>query len=417
MKLNRICPFLGAMAFFLLSCNSSKKETSFKLTGNFTGVKGEGYAILQDYETYKEDTVPFIDGKFEFVGKQDQPKLCRLYFIGPNDSLAEQFKSDLLYIENANITCSGNYKDLMFYLDNRDFSLKRISVQGGKMNKIYNSFLDDTRSIVTQAVEVTNKLEYPEVAVENMSEFQYNEMLQMQTQLDSLLHQRDLVKEAYIQKYADTQLGYDFVFASLAMDYHYEEWFDESRAHGNRYPEDFAIPSSEKVESWISLLEKQKTFTPDQIGKLKTLAKRCKQIEHGAPFMDGMVYPEEGDSLLLSTQLKEGRYTLIDCWASWCHPCRASIPHLKQLHNKYKELDIIGISLDGSAIKNQWLKAIDDEGMSWPQFMVEYNSELLKAYNISAIPNIILITPDKKIYKTGVRGFDLDLILKRIYGY
>ncbi len=419
MKLNKICPLLGALIFCLLSCNVNKKETSFKLTGNLTGVKGEGIAILQDYGTYTEDTVPFIDGKFEFTGKQDQPKLCRLYFIGPDDSLVTQFKSDLLYIENATITCTGSYSDMMYYVENSDPSLKRMHIEGGQLNEIYNFYLDETRSIVNQAVQISNQLEYSKIPVENMTNKQYESMLLKQMQLDSLLNLRNSVKDNYIQKYADTQLAYDFVCASIVMDYHYEEWIDENRAHGYRYPEDLPVPGTAKVDKWISLLKKQNTFTQAQLETLNELANKCKKLEPGALFIDGMVNTTQGDSVSLGSVFKEGRYTLIDCWASWCHPCRASIPHLKQLNEKYKDkgLSIVGLSLDATSMKKAWLKAVEDEGMDWPQYQVDYDSKLLKEYNIAAIPNIILITPDKKILKTGVRGFDLDIILKNTFGF
>ncbi len=410
---------LGVFCFALLSCNDINKQASYVLTGNLSGIKGEGVAILQQYKTYMEDTVPFIDGKFKFEGVQNTPELYRLYFIGPNDSLIEQLKSDLLYIENGTIQCSGSYKDLMYYIGNSDTSLVRMSVKGGKLNDIYNAYLNETRFIVNKASVVCEKLENPKVAPENMSKAQLEELLGWQAQLDSLLAERDNIKEKYINKYSKTQLAYDFVFASIARDYHYEEWFDENRAHGNRYPEDFSIPSNEKVEQWISLLKQQNSFSKQQLDTLQVLANECKKLTSGANFIDGMIYTPEGDSLLLGSKLEKGKYTLIDCWASWCHPCRASIPHLKQLKQKYEDenLNILGLSLDASSMKEQWLNAVEKEGMTWPQFQVEFNSKLSKAYNISSIPNIILITPDKKILKIGVRGFDLDLMLKRIYGY
>ena len=418
MKINYLCPFLGAFICFLLSCSNDNNKTSYKLSGHLTGVKGKGVAILQDYQTYKEDTVPFIDGKFEFTGEQEIPKIYRLYFIGPEDSLVTQCKSDLLYIENGDIHCSGEYYQLMNYIENNDPSLKRMTIKGGNTNAIYESYLNDIRPIMQEAIVVSNKLEYPGVAVENMTEEQYSEALQMQEQLDFLLSKRDSIKDKCIETYANSQLAYDFVLASIAKDRHYEEWIDENRAHGNGYPEDIAIPSTDKVEKWISLLNKQNTFSPNQIDTLRQLADKCSHLTPGAPFIDGYITTLSGDSVLLSSQLKEGQYTLIDCWASWCHPCRASIPHLKQLYKKYKDkgLNVIGLSLDGNQMKDQWLKAVDAEQMDWPQFLTDFHCEIIKDYSVAAIPNILLITPDKKILKTGVRGFDLDLILKNIYG-
>src|SRR5271155_148455 len=48
-----------------------------------------------------------------------------------------------------------------------------------------------------------------------------------------------------------------------------------------------------------------------------------------------------------------GKVVVVDFWATWCPPCRAEIPHLISLQDKYKEqgLVIVGISLDQGGIK------------------------------------------------------------------
>ena len=251
---------LSATLFVLsiLLFASCKQKNGYKITGKLDGIQGKGYAILQDYITYKEDTADFIDGQFEFSGTLSTPKLCRIYFIGSHDSLVEQLKSDLLYLENDEITCSGSYDKMMFYFSNTDASLLRMKVEGGHLNKIYNQYLSDTRSIVNKAAQLSRKLEYPEVPAERMSEKEYQKALDMQVEMQELLNKRDSVKDVHIQKYADTQLAYDFVFASIAMDHHFEDWIDESCAHGNEYPEYMPLPDTAKTRDWIRLLKQTK---------------------------------------------------------------------------------------------------------------------------------------------------------------
>lgn len=48
-----------------------------------------------------------------------------------------------------------------------------------------------------------------------------------------------------------------------------------------------------------------------------------------------------------------GKVVLVDFWASWCGPCKASFPALNRLHDKYasKGLVIIGVGVDDEAAK------------------------------------------------------------------
>jgi thiol-disulfide isomerase/thioredoxin len=54
----------------------------------------------------------------------------------------------------------------------------------------------------------------------------------------------------------------------------------------------------------------------------------------------------DGNRLTLSNL--QGKVVLLDFWATWCPPCRAAIPHLVELQNKYRSagLSVVGMSMD-----------------------------------------------------------------------
>lgn len=84
----------------------------------------------------------------------------------------------------------------------------------------------------------------------------------------------------------------------------------------------------------------------------------------------------------MSINLKEiivpGKYNFIDFWASWCGPCRAAIPSVKQLQQKLGDkLNIISISVDKK--RQDWERAMEVEKMT---FLFVRKSEVIERKNI-----------------------------------
>lgn len=98
-----------------------------------------------------------------------------------------------------------------------------------------------------------------------------------------------------------------------------------------------------------------------------------------------------------------GKYVYIDVWATWCGPCRAEIPFLKKLEEKYHEKNIVFVSLSIDQQKDveKWKKFIKDKELGGVQVFADndWNSQFVKDYNITGIPRFILIDPNGNIVK------------------
>lgn len=111
----------------------------------------------------------------------------------------------------------------------------------------------------------------------------------------------------------------------------------------------------------------------------------------------------------------KGKVILLDFWATWCGPCIAELPNVKEAYKEYHEkgFEIIGISLDSD--KGALKGFIRDNDMPWPQFFdgKGWKNELAQEYGVRSIPSVALVR-DNKVIALNVRGSGLDSQLKKL---
>ena len=94
-----------------------------------------------------------------------------------------------------------------------------------------------------------------------------------------------------------------------------------------------------------------------------------------------------------------GRVILLEFWATWCPPCRAMIPHLKQLFEKYSSrgLQIISVSAENMDVVKPFVEA---NSMTYT-IGLDDNKQTVHAYGIKSIPMAYLIGRDGKVIWQG----------------
>lgn len=101
-----------------------------------------------------------------------------------------------------------------------------------------------------------------------------------------------------------------------------------------------------------------------------------------------------------------GKFILIDFWATWCGPCIRVIPELNEFHNRFKDkLVVIGIS-DEPKEKVKKMKTPLMEYYS----AIDTKERLERIYEIKGIPHCVIINPDGIVVWEGwpqQKGFEL----------
>jgi len=115
--------------------------------------------------------------------------------------------------------------------------------------------------------------------------------------------------------------------------------------------------------------------------------------------MVGETLPQPTFQYLANTPELTGKVVLVEFWATWCPPCRESIPHLNEIYGKYKDqgLVIVGVSKENKNMVTNFLKkvpmnyfpALDADGA--------YN----RIFKITAIPHAVLVDKSGKIVWEG----------------
>jgi len=345
----------------IMSCSTTPE--GYVVEGELRGDVENGTKIfLKTTDSLRQslievDTTTVENGVFSFAGTISSPKL---YYMFIEDSRG----SAPVVLENGTIKFKAHKDSLGFS-----------SLKGTPQNDYFMAYLDETRKFVAMSRSMNDDLRMANaqrdtVAIASLRD----EYLELQEKAKT--YELDFMKEHP-----------DALISALILD---------KVLMGKTIP----------VEELDAIFQK---FSPQikssSIGKkIQEQLKKAKATAIGtlAPEFSG---PTPDGAQLALNEIK-GKVTLIDFWAAWCKPCRMENPNIVSVYEKYKDkgLHVVGVSLDRK--KEDWLKAIESDGLEWNHIsnLQYFQDPIAELYSVNAIPAAFLLDENGVIVAKNLRG-------------
>ena len=210
----------------------------------------------------------------------------------------------------------------------------------------------------------------------------------------------ELIRDYPYATYAEPSLltlglAYDKISEYYKADALYEKLANHPKYRSGRY-----------AATAQQLLEQDKTQRTGEISSSSEASPRPNRNPFvNKPAPDFRVMDTRGEEL--SLEQYRGQVVLLDFWATWCGPCIAEMPNVKQTYAKHRDrnFQIIGISLDSSIAP---LEAyIQREGIEWRQYL-DSTGQISGLYNVRAIRSTFLIDGAGIVRRVNLRGLALE---------
>lgn len=366
---------LSVLLLAVAACTPTKK-TEYKVTGTIRGLESGMVKLIQSHEEDRTsttvDSAGFTNGTFALKGKLDNPEMMSILITPGNWRFSVFMENNDIQIEAD--TTGAEYWDYTAYGGDKGATIKNLVVQGSKSHDLYSSFEENQKNAAFKAAFADLNKRF-EIAKEE-------EQAILRQESDSIRGEFLLWEGNAIDSFVNGNPS-SVVSAYLFWN-HY------------RFNEDMPL---EKMESTIGLFQGEALSS--QYYKLLDV-----DLKQRIALKPGNVAPDftalRPDSTEFTLSSTKGKYVLLDFWASWCVPCRKSIPHWKEIYAKYqsKGLEIVGVTNDSKW--KDWLTALEQEKMPWIQVADDFPVENMPAriatqYMIPFLPTYVFLDPEGKI--------------------
>ena len=339
--------------FLLLAVACSQKPEGFIIQGNVTGFEDSTMLYLKNPDSQENiDSSLIIDGKFQFEGKQVEPR--RLY-VSIKYEQGKDYKYTSFFVENTLIKVKGDYDNFRY-----------CNILGSKSQDIENILIEKIKINDIESDSLTN---YFFKHRDDIPGEEQNNIWQRISILDSL---NDIQYLSFIMEHINS-------YAALEK----LQW---------RMPE----MSKDTLKKYYMQLTPE--FKASENGKIINVFLNSRLVKIGEDYIDFSAVTLDGNEFKLSDVKTD--YILLDFWSAGCGPCRMANKELAKYYDELKnKMEIVSFSLD---IKKEGIeKASEKDSITWIN-VADYKgnkSSIVIQYKISGIPCSYLINKERKVIK------------------